>query len=235
MAEENIGLLAAGSQTVTQTTTAVQEETVTVVLHMPVKKLKLVLKYLNPYDYCQWLKSQTSNIKKTLKGGKNISEAQVEMLNHEMAISLENLISTFKEQVCQPLQIDPGNDTKEIKLFKLRANKHVISVLEDINNWLTATLEKISVPNQCIDEKVKEYDQIIKDLKKKMKLLQTDKLSLDILGPEESKADNLAQDVEEDLAKDGQGGEKKKKKITSDKEIDHKAEKNPLFDSSPMM
>lgn len=234
MAEENIGLLAAGSQTVTQTTTAVQEETVTVILHMPVKKLKLALKYLNPYDYCQWLKSQTSTIKKTLKSGKNISEAQVEMLNHEMAISLENLISTFKEQVCQPLQIDPGNDTKEIKLFKLRANKHVISVLEDISNWLTATLEKISVPNQCIDEKVKEYDQIIKDLKKKMKLLQTDKLSLDILGPEESKADNLAQNVE-DLAKDGQGGEKKKKKITSDKEIHHKAEKDPLSDSSPMM
>lgn len=234
MAEENMELFAPGSQTVTQTTAALKEESVTVVLHMPVKKLKLVLKYLNPYEYGQWLKSQTSSIKKTLKSGKNISEAQVEMLNHEMAISLENLISNFKEQVCQPLQIDPGIDSKEIKLFKLRANKHVIAVLEEINNWMTATLEKVSGPNQCIDEKVKEYDQIIKDLKKKIKLLQTDKLSLDILSPEESKADDLAQNIDGDL-EDDQGGEKKKKKIVDDKGDDNKADKDPLSGSFPMM
>ena len=176
-----------GTQTATQVMSTLQEKTIRVTLQMPVKDLKLVLAYLNPQAYAQWLKDQANNIKKTLKGGKDISEAQIEMLNHQMAVSLENLITNFKEQVCKPLQVDPVNDSKEIKLFKLRANKHVISVLEDINTWLNASLERISAPIQSIDEKVKEYDAIIKELKRKIKLLQTDKLSVEIHSSEEDK------------------------------------------------
>ena len=171
------------SQGVTQTT--FQEKTISVTLQMPIKNLKLVLGYLNPQTYAAWLKKQTSDVKKTLKSGKDISEAQVEMLNHQMATSLENLMTKFKEQVCQPLKIDP-NDAKEIKLFKMRANKHVISVLEDIKTWLSVCLAKTSAPDQYIDDRAKEYDGIINELKKKIKLLQTDKLSVEIHSAEDN-------------------------------------------------
>ena len=249
-----------GSKVVTQTTTS-QETTISVTLQMPIKNLKLVLGYLNPQAYADWLKKQASDIKKTLKSGKDISEAQVEMLNHQMATSLENLIAKFKEQVCQPLKVDP-TDSKEIKLFKLRANKHVISVLEDIKTWLGVSLAKTSAPDQCIDDRVKEYDVLIKELKKKIKLLQTDKLSVEIHSADddkfetqpsrrdysakgETKGDKVGEkrktDCDEfqtqhpksaDLMKEGdQRGEKNKKPGPDDKKVNIHHKE---FDSVPM-
>jgi len=204
--------LPAGSQIVTEP--IFKEKTVTVTLQTPVKSLKLVLKYLNVNEYVQWLKTEGSSIVKTLKSGKGVSEAQVELLNEQMAASLDNLIKNFKEQVCQPLQVD-SNDLKEIKLFKVRANKHVISVLEDISSWLKATLEKVSAPDQPIDEKVKEYDGIIKELKKKIKLLQTDKLSVEVQGSEDDKHE-ASPTESEDFKGSNKPGEKSKQRKTKD-------------------
>ena len=184
----------AGQHSITETT--FQEKTISVTLQMPIKSLKLKLPYISPYECAQWIKTQVENLKQRLKGGKDISEAQVDLLNHHMATSLENMIAVFKEQVCLPLQISP-EDPKDIKLFKLRANKDVIRVLEDINKWLIVSLEKVSVPNQPIDEKVKEYDGIIRDLKKKIKLLRIDNMSLEVHDLDDdklAKGDNFSKD-----------------------------------------
>ena len=226
---------AVGLQTVTQitTTTTAQEETrVTVTLQMPVKTFKLVLSYLNPIEYAEKLKAQTHNIKKTLKMGKDISEAQVEMLNHEMATSLENLIAKFKEEVCHQFEVNP-NDPKDIKLFKVRANKHVISVLEDINAWLSTTLEKISAPTQSIDDKVKEYDAIIKELKKKIKLLQTDKMSVEIHSSDENF--DVPPAKRGVLMKSDMGGEKSDKMMPLTNSEDNKKTDHNAGDLDPLI
>ena len=198
------------SQSITQTTTTSQESTISVTLHMPIKNIKLVLQYLNPQQVAQLIKDQADKAWETLKGGKkDISENQVEALNLQMASSLENLVMKFKEQVCLPLQVDPITDSRETKLFKLRANKHVIAVLEDISSWLKATLEKVSVPDQSIEEKVKEYDEIIRDLKNKIKQLQTDKLFVEIDSSDEHVTKPPASKGED--FKSDQKGEKNKK------------------------
>lgn len=216
------------SQTVTQMEKppTYTEKAVRLTLQMPVKTLKLVLPYLNPSEYAHWLKTERSQIKKKLKSGKDISEAQVEMLNHQMAVSLENLITKFKEQVCQPLKIDPS-DAKEIKLFKVRAYKHVISVLENINLWLSATLEKTSAPDQTVDERVKEYDQIIKDLMKKIELLQTDDLTVEIQNSEDK-----FEETNDDFTGSYDTAEKRVKKNPEDEENDHNASKNQATEPS---
>ena len=171
-----------GSQSVTKTTTATtQESAISVALHMPFKNLKILLQYLKPEQVAQLIKTQADEAQKILEGGKkDISDNQVHALNQQMANSLQNLMAKFREQICQPLQIDPINDSKETKLFKVRANQHVIAVLEGISSWLKASLEKVSAPSQSVEEKVKEYDEIICELKIKIKQLQTDKLSVEI-------------------------------------------------------
>ena len=173
-----------GSQSVTQTTTATTQESarsISVTLHMPFQKLKILLEYLKPEEVAQLIKIQADEAQKILKGGKkDISDNQVYALNQQMANSLQNMIAKFREQICQSLQMDPINDSKETKLFKVRANKHVIAVLEGIGSWLKASLEKVSAPSQSVEEKVKEYDEIICELKIKIKQLQTDKLSVEI-------------------------------------------------------
>lgn len=175
-----------GSQSVTQTTTTTLESTISVTLHMPVENLKFVLQYLNPEQAAQLIKNQADEARKILQDGKkDISENQVHALNQQMTNSLENLIATFKEQICRPLQVDPINDSIETKLFKVRANKHIIAVLEDISSWLKVTLQKVSAPDKSIEEKVKEYEEIIRNLKIKIMQLKTDKISVKIESSDE--------------------------------------------------
>ena len=214
-----------GSPSVTQTTMSSQESTLSVTLHMPITNLKLVLQYMDPEQVAQFIKDQADKAYKTLKSKKEISENQVHILNQKMTNSLENLVAKFKEQVCLPLQVDPVSDSKETKLFKLRANKHVIEVLEDISSWLNDTLARVSLPGQSIDDKVKEYDDIIRDLKNKIKKLQTDKLSVEIHSLEEHKTKPPPSKGEADLKESGQSGEKNKKQRC---EIQDSKDKKPI-------